>query len=554
MNRTRLKLGLTAALCFSLPATQATADRLGAAIVGGIIGGVIVNEAHKNKRAAPTTTTRNAQPRNTVNTAAREQNRQVQTSLNYFGFPAGTPDGVLGQRSRGAIAQYQAHLGFPATGQLTPYERDFLISSYSRAQIGGPQVIREMNTNPQGVKGLLVVWRDEAMGGGMTGRSASYGGMPAEVASAVDEIAASVEPTAEQLMQRSGFIQLADLNGDGRTDYLIDTSVTGSSFWCGATSCSVMVFASTPQGYVRNDFLAFNAVPAMFACQQGTCQMTGADPQGAVMAAAAAPALPAPAMPVAPAPATQMAAAPAATAATGLGGIQPLPMITPATTDAPSLASHCSKVSLLTNSNGGFVTLANLSDPDLALSEQFCLTRTYAIGKGEDMVAKVQGLTQAQVDQQCDAFGPALAPFTAMLDSADSATVRGEVQKFVLGSAMTADQLESTAEICLFTGYRRDRMEVALGSALLLVGIGKMPYAEMVGHHLAQGFGVARSAVRAQDWYAVAVNALASGTAPVFAPGQPERIELLRTAASGLGGAQALPQPQPAGLPAFKLD
>lgn len=554
MNGTRLRLGLTAALCLSLPATQANADRLGAAIVGGIIGGVIVNEAHKNKRAAPTTTTRNAQPRSTVNTAAREQNRQVQTSLNYFGFPAGTADGVLGQRSRGAIAQYQAHLGFPATGQLTPYERDFLISSYSRAQIGGPQVIREMNTNPQGVKGLLVVWRDEAMGGGTGSRSASYGGMPAEVAMAVDEIAASVEPTAEQLMQRSGFIQLADLNGDGRTDYLIDTSVTGSSFWCGASSCSVMVFASTPQGYVRNDFLAFNAVPAMFTCQQGTCQMAAAEPQGAVMAAAAAPALPAPAMPALPAPATQMAAAPANTATTALGGIQPLPMMTPPATDAPSLASHCSKVSLLTNSNGGFVTLANLSDPDLALSEQFCLTRTYAIGKGEEMVAKVQGLTQAQVDQQCDAFGPALAPFIAMLDSADSATVRGEVQKFALGSAMTAEQLESTAEICLFTGYRRDRMEVALGSALLLVGIGKTPYAEMVGHHLAQGFGVTRSAARAQDWYAMAVNALSSGTAPVFAPGQPERVELLRTAATGLGGAQMVPQPQPVGLPAFKLD
>ena len=546
MTGKRLRTGLVAALCFSLPATHAAADRLGAAIVGGIIGGVIVNEVHKNKRTTTTTTTRNVQPRNTVNTAAREQNRQVQTSLNYFGFPAGSADGVLGQRSRGAIAQYQAHLGFPATGQLTPYERDFLVSSYSRAQIGGPQVIREMNTNPQGVKGLLVLWRDEAMGGGGAPRAASYGGMPLEVSAAVDEIAASAEPTAEQLLQRSGFIQLADLNGDGRTDYLIDTSVTGSSFWCGASSCSVMVFASTPQGYARNDFLAFNATPAMFTCQQGTCQMTGGAGQGgAVMAAAAAPPVAAPA-PAAP----QMAAAPA----TGLGGIQPLPMLRAQTPDAPSLASHCSKVSLLTNSNGGFVTLANLSDPDLALSEQFCLTRTYAIGKGEDMVSKVQGLTQAQVDQQCDAFGPALAPFTAMLDSSDSATVRGEVQKFVLGSAMTADQLESTAEICLFTGYRRDRMEGALGSALLLVGIGKTPYAEMVGHHLAQGFGVTRSMARAQDWYGLAVTALEGGTDPVFAPGQPERMGLLRAAATGFDGTQAAPQPQPAGLPSFSLD
>ena len=551
MTGSRIKLGLVAALCVSLPATQASADRLGAAIVGGIIGGVIVNEVHKNKRTT-TTTTRNVQPRSNVNTAAREQNRQVQTSLNYFGFPAGTADGVMGQRSRAAVAQYQAHLGFPATGQLTPYERDFLVTSYNRAQIGGPQVIREMNTNPQGVKGLLVVWRDEAMGSTSGNRTASYGGMPPEVSAAVDEIAASSEPTAEQLMQRSGFIQLADLNGDGRTDYLIDTSVTGSSFWCGANSCSVMVFASTPQGYARNDFLAFNATPAMFTCRQGACQLSGESDTatGGVMAAVAspAPAIPKPS-PEAPA-ATVMAAAPAA----GLGGIQPLPMIAAPVREAPSLASHCSKVSLLTNSNGGFVTLASLADPDLALSEQFCLTRTYAIGKGEDMVAKVQGLTQAQVDQQCDAFGPALAPFTAMLAGSDSGQVRAEVQKFVLGSSMSMEQLQSTAEICLYTGYRRDRMEVALGSALLLVGIGNTPYAELVGHHLSQGFGTDRSAERAQDWYGVAIASLDGDKDAVFAPGQPERVELLRAAAAGLGGGVALPQAQPAGLPAFKLD
>lgn len=552
MNGHRISLGLVATLCFSLTATHAAADRLGAAIVGGIIGGVIVNEVNKNQRKT-TTTTRNVQPRSTgtVNTAAREQNRQVQTSLNYFGFPAGGADGVLGQRSRAAIAQYQAHLGFPATGQLTSYERDFLVSSYNRAQIGGPQVIREMNTNPQGVKGLLVVWRNEAMGGGAPSRAASYGGMPPEVSAAVDEIAASAEPTAEQLLQRSGFIQLADMNGDGRTDYLIDTSVTGSSFWCGANSCSVMVFASTPQGYVRNDFLAFNATPAMFTCQQGTCQMPGAaaNQPGAVMAAAAAPAAP---MPEAPAPvaSAQMVAAPAS----GLGGIQAFPMLTAQTPDAPSLASHCSKVSLLTNSNGGFVTLANLSDPDMALSEQFCLTRTYAIAKGEDMIAKVQGMTQAQVDQQCDAFGPALAPYTAMLDSADSAAVRAEVQKFVLGSSMTTEQLENTAEICLYSGYRRDRMDVALGSALLLVGTGKAPYAEMVGHHVAQGFGATRSGDAAQDWYGQALSALANGVAPVFAPGQPERVELLRAASARLGNDDAVPMPQPVALPSFKLD
>ncbi|MDX5402648.1 MAG: peptidoglycan-binding protein, partial [Rhodobacterales bacterium] len=78
-------------------------------------------------------------------------------------------------------------------------------------------------------------------------------------------------------------------------------------------------------------------------------------------------------------------------------------------------------------------------------------------------------------------------------------------------------------------------------------------YAELVGHHLAQGFGVTRSPEGAQDWYAVAVDAIAGGTEAVFAPGQPERMELLRAAAADLTGT-AEPQPQKAALPAFKLD
>jgi len=106
MTSHRFKRGLVAALCLSVSATQASADNLGAAIMGGIIGGVIINEANKNRQR--TTTTRSSQPRSTMSSATREQNRQVQTSLNYFGFPAGSPDGVMGQRSRAAVAQYQA--------------------------------------------------------------------------------------------------------------------------------------------------------------------------------------------------------------------------------------------------------------------------------------------------------------------------------------------------------------------------------------------------------------------------------------------------------------
>ena len=82
--------------------------------------------------------------------AARVENREIQTALNYFNFPAGTPDGVMGRNSRNAISQYQAHLGYPVTGQLSLYEKDFLVSSYHRAIAGGAVTHQQIAQNPDG--------------------------------------------------------------------------------------------------------------------------------------------------------------------------------------------------------------------------------------------------------------------------------------------------------------------------------------------------------------------------------------------------------------------
>ena len=170
------------------------------------------------------------------------------------------------------------------------------------------------------------------------------------------------------------------------------------------------------------------------------------------------------------------------------------------------------------------------------------------------MVSKVQGASQAQIDAQCDAFGPALQPYVDSLGTKDALAVKGDVQKFVLGSNMSIGQLASTAKICLYSGYRRDKLDVALGSALLMVGIGQTPYAELVGHHLSQGFGAPRSAAQAQGWYDMALQALEGGTEPVFAPGQPERMGVIKAASAALNGG-GLPQASPAAaLPTFKME
>ncbi|WP_422050228.1 peptidoglycan-binding domain-containing protein [Shimia sp.] len=533
-----IKTTAAAALLATSSTAPAMASDLGAAIAGAIVGGAIVSSAQKNK----------ARQRSSAAyySATRAQNRETQSALNYFGFPAGTPDGVLGARSRSAIIQYQSYVGFPATGRLSPYERDFLVSSYNRAQVGGPQVVKAMQTHQHGVRSLLTTWYAEVHGGPS---GTIYGGMPVEVSNAIDEVAQSSDPSAEQLLQRSGFIQLADLNGDGKTDYILDTSVSGSAYWCGAKDCTVMVFASGPSGFTRNDFLSHVATPTSFSCHQSTCRLNdSATPQ--VAAAPEVPVVPAPAAPVtvpATAPATVPVAAqePAAQSLTLFQTAQPA---------APekSLAGYCGKVGLLTSSNGGFTTVSKITDPDFVLSEQFCLARTYTVANGEKLMQSVQGATQAQVDQQCDAFGPVLAPYVGKLSTAAPAQLLSEVQSFVLNSNMSLEQLQDTAQICLFSAYRRDDMQVALGSALIMSAIGQKPYGELIAHHLQHGFGVATNTDQAQAWYTSAIDALNNGAEPVFAPGQTERTALLQAAVLADSGAAPLVQPA-AALPTISL-
>lgn len=566
------RISLNTVLAVSLAAAPIPAmanDALIGGIIGGVIGGAISNN---NKRSSSTKRTYTTS-RPAISSAQREANRQSQIALNYFGFNSGTPDGVLGRNSRSAISAYQAHLGYSPTGQLTSFEQDFLISAYHRAQAGGPNTAQLIASNPQGVRGLLIIYRDEQMNGVGNGATAAIGGhygLPSAVAAAVNEVAKSSDPSAEQLVQRHGFIQLADINGDGQTDYIIDTSVTGSAFWCNAQACTVRVFASTPDGYERNDFQAFNVTPAMFSCVRGTCTKTDNAPQMAAanlapQAAqptlpqtqlAGAPAVAAPALPVPSAQAVVSGQVPAAAAAPAaqlpsfmVGGQAPAQQ---------SLASFCNKVSLLTSSNGGFVTEATLSDPDFALAEQMCLTRTYAMAQGEDLIAKVQGATPDQITAQCKGFGPVLKDYVLAVSLKSRDEVLQGVSSFILSSGMSPQQLSGTARVCLSVGYRIDDMDVAMGSALLLTSLGETGYAELLGHHLSQGIGASKRGEIAASWYDAALSSFDANGVSVFAPGQPERMGLVHKAAMMMTGQASAPagatQPQQAALPLLVLE
>lgn len=416
----------------SAPVAAVAGDGFVGGVVGGIIGGIIVNEATKNRQQRQVQQ-RHVQPRATVSSAQREANREVQVALNYFGYPVGTPDGAIGPRSRGAISQYQATLGYPPTGQLTDYERMILVSTYQRAIIGGPMTTQAAASHPMGVRGLLLMQRDE------------LAGVPSHGAVA----------------------------------------------------------------------------PAPFA-----------------MAAQPAPApAPAPAPVPAPVPVAEpvVPAAPGLPSFMGQGGAA-----------TASLASHCNKVSLLTNTNGGFVTLATLSDPNFALSEQFCLARTYAMAQAEDLMSRVPGFTPQQIAQQCEAFGPFLKEQVSALSLKGRDEVMQGVSALVLQSGMAPTQLAGTARICLGVGYTTDNMDVAIGSGLLLAVLGERAYAEMAGHHLVQGFGASPRPDLALSWYEMSLEAAGSS---VFAPGMPDRAALIRKAAFTVGGRPD--QAAVPGLPGF---
>ena len=409
-------------------------DAIAGALIGGIIGHAIARDQQNRRYTTQRKSTKSAKP--SVSNAQREANREVQTALNHFGYPVGTPDGALGPKSRTAISSYQATLGYPPTGQLTDYERSVLVTAYHRAIAGGPVVAQAAATHPMGMKGLLLMQRDE------------MAGIPPAM------VVAPAAPVA----------------------------------------------------------------PA---------------PVGVMAAAPALPAL----MPEAP----FVTAAPAMPSFMGSGAAQ------------VSLASQCNKISLMTNTNGGYVTAASMTDPGFALGEQFCLARTYAMATGEELAAKVAGFTPAQIAEQCTGFGPVLAEHVAGLSLRTRDEVLAGVKGFILGSGMSPAQLSGTAKVCLGVGYTTDAMDVAVGSALLLTAMGEAGYAELLGHHLSQGFGATVRPELALDWYDMGLGAIGQGQA-VFAPGLDDRGAVIRKAAyTAAGRAGDLAPAVPAGLPQFAL-
>ena len=117
-------------------------------LIGGMVGAAIVNGA----KAQPSQSKRSTG--SVVLSAQRIENRGIQEALNYFGFNAGSPDGILGRKTTQAVSQMQACLGYQITGKLNSFEQ-ILSQSYFKAQAGGNETLRLVATMPNGYCGVL---------------------------------------------------------------------------------------------------------------------------------------------------------------------------------------------------------------------------------------------------------------------------------------------------------------------------------------------------------------------------------------------------------------
>ena len=200
----------------------------------------------------------------------------------------------------------------------------------------------------------------------------------------------------------------------------------------------------------------------------------------------------------------------------------------------PSLTNRCNAVMLQTSTHGGYTTIANMTNPDFTLSEQFCLARSYAIAIGEDKMSEITSLTPQEISAQCDALGATLSPQVDAVSLNSQVDVESEMRGFALSTGLEPENLAATSRVCLALGYSQDNMDTAIGSALMLVAMGEPAYGELVGHHLREGFGVAKRQDLAMQWYDSSLTALDQGSTAAFMPGQPERTRLIRAAMSEL--------------------
>lgn len=151
MNRLgAINISIIAGLSLLMPASASAQARIVEDLIGTAIFCGVTQACGQRPAQTP------APSASTPRVRADPVIQQNQTALNYFGFPAGTADGISGNRTRTAISDYQRYMGFPSTGQLNSYEQQLLVDGYHRSLAGvGNAAPYSSLVGTDGARGLL---------------------------------------------------------------------------------------------------------------------------------------------------------------------------------------------------------------------------------------------------------------------------------------------------------------------------------------------------------------------------------------------------------------
>lgn len=229
------------------------------------------------------------------------------------------------------------------------------------------------------------------------------------------------------------------------------------------------------------------------------------------------------------------------------GGV--LPALPGSKASSTSMAQRCDLVGLMTQTNQGPMQAKTLTDPDQALSEQFCEARSYAISISQSTATNL-GMPVDQVDASCAQVTEAMTPVIASLPTGTPDQIAAAASQVSVGlGAVDAQTAATYGLLCMGAGYRQDDPEVAMAGTLMLVGTGQAPYGEMLGHQMREGFGIAKSAAASERWYETSLSALEQNAPAAFLPSKTaERVSVMR-AAIDMGALRASLQPLPGQSP-----
>lgn len=213
-----------------------------------------------------------------------------------------------------------------------------------------------------------------------------------------------------------------------------------------------------------------------------------------------------------------------------------------------SMQDHCDIVKLATQTNGGQITADAMVDPDQALGEQFCDARTFLMGRVQNVLGTARA-TEQELTAACGQIATNMAPLMSAVGTKAPETIAAEASG-ISGSLGLNDPAAAAeyGEVCIGLGYRTNDSDMALAGAVMLAGAGRMPFAEMIGHHVRQGFGTATNSQAAATWYNLGLDALANNQAPAVLPSQTiQRSAIIRAAVDAVDNPVLVGQQPPQG-------